>query len=55
MHQEIFNKNQIELLPLVQDFKRSFYLVDGTAIALQVGHRRSINFDLFKFTPLNHK
>ncbi|MEI7587705.1 nucleotidyl transferase AbiEii/AbiGii toxin family protein [Runella sp.] len=28
--------------------KKEFYLVGGTAIALQIGHRQSIDFDLFK-------
>jgi len=48
MHKEILNKNQLELLPLVTQFKREFYLVGGTAIGLHLGHRRSIDFDLFK-------
>lgn len=48
MHKEILNKSQVELLPLVKQFKREFYLVGGTAIALHLGHRRSIDFDLFK-------
>ena len=48
MHKEILSKNQLELLPIVKLFKREFYLVDGTAIALHLGHRRSIDFDLFK-------
>ena len=48
MHKEILNNNQIALLPLVKKFKREFYLVGGTAIALHLGHRRSIDFDLFK-------
>ncbi len=55
MHKQILNKDQINLLPLVKEFSRSFYLVGGTAIALQIGHRRSIDFDLFKATELNHK
>ena len=55
MHKEILNTDQIALLPLVKEFKRSYYLVGGTAIALQIGHRRSIDFDLFKLTPINHK
>jgi hypothetical protein len=29
-------------------FSRDFFLVGGTAIALQIGHRRSIDFDLFR-------
>lgn len=48
MHREILNNNQLELLLLVKQFKREFYLVGGTAIALHIGHRRSIDFDLFK-------
>lgn len=55
MHTEIFNKNQVELLPLVKQFKREFYLVGGTAIAMHIGHRRSIDFDLFKLSPLKPK
>lgn len=40
-------------MPLVRQFRREFYLVGGTAIALQLGHRRSIDFDLFKLSNLN--
>ena len=52
MRTEIFNNNQLELLPTIRDFKRSFFLVGGTAIALHIGHRRSIDFDLFTNTNL---
>jgi len=55
MHTEILNANQLDLLPLVKQFKREFYLVGGTAIALHLGHRRSIDFDLFKFSALKPK
>lgn len=55
MYKEVLNADQVELLPLLKEFKREFYLVGGTAIALQIGHRRSIDFDLFKFSPLKHK
>jgi hypothetical protein len=54
-HKEILNDKQAELLPLIGEFKREYYLVGGTAIALYFGHRRSIDFDLFKFAPLNRK
>ena len=53
MHKEIFSSNQLDLLPLVKQFKREFYLVGGTAIALHIGHRRSIDFDLFKKSKIN--
>lgn len=46
-HKEILNQEQLNLLPLLKEFRRNFYLVGGTAIALQIGHRRSIDFDLF--------
>lgn len=54
-HKEILSYKQTELLPIISEFKREYYLVGGTAIALYLGHRRSIDFDLFKFAPLNRK
>lgn len=47
MHKEILNTDQIELLPLIKEFSEQFILVGGTAIGLQIGHRQSIDFDLF--------
>lgn len=55
MHQEILNSQQLELLALMSEFKREYYLVGGTAIALYLGHRRSIDFDMFKQNAINHK
>ncbi len=52
MHVEILNKQQAELLPYLKKFQRTFYLVGGTAIALHIGHRRSIDFDLFTSSKL---
>ena len=53
MYLETLSDKQAELLPYINPFKNSFYLVGGTAIALQIGHRRSIDFDLFTYTKLN--
>lgn len=53
MHTEIFSSKQVELLPYIKDFQRSFYMVGGTAIALHIGHRRSIDFDLFTNNQIN--
>jgi len=53
MHTEIFNSEQEKLLSFLKSFQRSFYMVGGTAIALHIGHRRSIDFDLFTPKPLN--
>ena len=53
MHLEIFSNQQRELLPFIAGFKRSFYLAGGTAVALHIGHRCSIDFDLFTAKKLN--
>jgi hypothetical protein len=55
MHIEILKKEQIELLPLLKLFAKDYYLVGGTAFALHIGHRYSIDFDLFTNTDLKRK
>lgn len=55
LHPEILNEAQEGLLTLVSKFGREYYLVGGTAIALYLGHRRSIDYDLFKKTQLKRK
>ena len=55
MHPEILNEAQQSLLPLLRLFRREFYLVGGTAIALHLGHRRSIDFDMFKARSFSTK
>lgn len=48
MHNEVLNQKQLKLLPiLIENFIPIYGLVGGTAIALQLGHRKSIDFDLF--------
>lgn len=47
MHLEILDKKQTTLLPFLSQFKKDFGLVGGTAIALHIGHRESLDFDLF--------
>jgi hypothetical protein len=52
-HLNVLSEKQLELLSLATQFSTNFGLVGGTAIALQIGHRQSIDFDLFsleKFT-----
>ncbi len=49
MHKEILTEKQVTLLPMVKAFNKDFCLVGGTAIALHIGHRRSIDFDLFSY------
>lgn len=52
MFKEILTEDQQRLLSLIKLFHQDFYLAGGTAIALQIGHRRSIDFDLFSDKPL---
>lgn len=56
MYKNILNDDQVQLLPLIKSFSSDFYLVGGTAIAFHLGHRRSIDFDLFTdhtFNPMH--
>lgn len=54
MHKEILTQEQDKLLPALKTFLRGFGLVGGTAIALQIGHRRSIDFDMFSLKRFNN-
>ncbi len=54
MHKEIFTEEQAKLLPLLRKFSKDFGLVGGTAIALHLGHRRSIDFDMFSNKPFKN-
>jgi len=55
MHTEVLSSGQKDLLPIVELFRKEFYLVGGTAIALQFGHRQSIDFDLFTPKPFGSR
>lgn len=39
------------MLSLIKQFSPDYYLVGGTALALQYGHRSSLDFDLFTTKP----
>lgn len=53
MHDEILSSKQKELLPFIKKYKKKYFLVGGTAIAFYIGHRTSIDFDLFTFEKIN--
>ena len=44
---DILDRNRLDVLPLFKLFKEKFYLAGGTGLALQLGHRDSIDFDFF--------
>lgn len=54
-HAHILSNEQKELLPFIKKFSKDFFLVGGTAIALQIGHRMSVDFDLFTLKKLQRK
>lgn len=51
MHLEVLTPKARELYPLLRNFD-GFYLAGGTALALQIGHRVSVDFDLFSASPI---
>jgi hypothetical protein len=53
MHEKVLSDKQKELLPLISSFSADFGLIGGTAVALQIGHRTSIDFDLVTFFQLD--
>jgi len=55
MHTEILSENQKKLLLFLSIFKKDYFLVGGTAIALHLGHRESIDFDLFTTKNVKRK
>jgi len=54
MHKEILTPAQTALLPLIESFSKDFGLVGGTAIAFHLGHRESIDFDLFSMEEFSN-
>lgn len=52
-HDEILSDAQKDLIPLITLFGEEFGMVGGTALALQLGHRKSIDFDLFTPKPFD--
>jgi hypothetical protein len=54
MFKEILYKEQLEIISILKLFSSSFYLAWWTAIALQLWHRKSIDFDLFSSKKINN-
>jgi hypothetical protein len=55
LHREALGRSQRSLLPRLAPLARlhGFYLAGGTALALQLGHRRSVDFDWFRREPID--
>jgi len=55
LYTDVLPENQLSLLKMLaeQEFIRNFYLAGGTALALQIAHRRSLDFDFFNDADFN--
>jgi hypothetical protein len=52
MHPEVLDKESQEIFSELEVFS-NFYLAGGTALALQIGHRQSVDFDFFSNEPIS--
>ncbi len=55
IHLEILDKNRRETLQKLISFTKDYILGGGTALALQINHRRSFDFDFFSQTQIPSK
>jgi len=55
MYRNILTEEQVRLLSILKDYSKDYYMVGGTALALHIGHRRSLDFDLFTNKDVKRK
>ncbi|MCH7730370.1 nucleotidyl transferase AbiEii/AbiGii toxin family protein [Patescibacteria group bacterium] len=53
IHLEIFDKERLEVFRKLKTFRKLGVLAGGTAIALQIKHRKSFDFDVFIKTRIS--
>lgn len=53
-HTEVLNKNQIDLVFKLK-LPKTYYLAGGTALALYLGHRTSLDFDFYTTKEFSRK
>lgn len=51
---DVLPEAQREVWPLLSDVPKTFVLYGGTALALRLGHRESLDFDFFSSEPCDH-
>lgn len=49
---EILDNNRLKSFEKLNNFKKWGILGGGTALALQIGHRKSYDFDIFTYAPI---
>lgn len=55
LHLDILDKKRQEVLKKLSPFSKSFVLGGGTALSLQIAHRKSFDFDFFSPSPIHKK
>ena len=55
IHLELLDQNQLKVFNVLKAFKKKAFLAGGTALALQLNHRYSFDFDLFQTKPIDAK
>ena len=53
LRHEIFDPDRTEIFQKLKPFNRIGVLAGGSALALQLGHRKSFDFDIFISKPLS--
>ncbi len=53
MFEKILTADQLSLAERLFPILKGYYLAGGTALALQIAHRKSIDFDLASRNPVN--
>src|SRR3989344_2520717 len=53
MFYDILDTERMNILPKLSFLKDRFYLAGGTGLALQLGHRDSVDFDFFAKESFN--
>ncbi len=51
----VLDNKRIEILDKLSIFKNNFYLAGETGLALQLGHRKSVDFDFFTAIEFNNQ
>jgi len=55
IHQEFFDKDRLEVYNQLIHFQNIGYLAGGTALALQLNHRISVDFDIFVSSAISNQ
>ncbi len=54
LHLESLDEERLKIFKQLRSFSNMGVLAGGTAIALQIGHRKSYDFDIFTYKPLEN-